>query len=293
MKNKTKKRVGIVAMMLVLILAIGAAAGTTLAKYIYSATVNTSATVAKWGFTVSANTTELFSDKYDASNIVTGDETLDVNASTKVVAPGTSNSTSNEGGEMTITFNGYSEVDALLTIDLSGFKTVWLKYEEDTYYPIKWYINGTLVEHTEEDGTVNNAVVADDIANAIAAALPNGATAADGVVTLAIPASKTSIFGATGKTLTIAWEWEFQTEKTAAENEEGEDDYVPATYYDIEDTILGALAAGETTTIWTSADNGASTTIVDISEYVADKDYNLDVVFNLKAMLVQTTNANS
>ena len=293
MKNKqTKKRLGVLAVILMLIVAIGATAGTTLAKYIYSATVSDSATIAKWGYTVSANTVNLFSTTYNAKKIVSGGDSLDVNATANVVAPGTSNDAANNG-EMTITLNGSADVAAKLTLDFSGFKTVWLNYNnEATYYPIKWYINDTLVQHTEENNEKTNAVDAQDIATAVAAKLPSGATAKDGVVTLALPAGTTNVFGTTGTTLKIKWVWEFTQEKTAAVGEAGKEGYKPATYYDIEDTILGALAAGKTTTLWTSADNGNTTTVVDISKYADQKDYNLQVAFNVKALLVQTNSAN-
>ena len=110
MKNKTKKRLGVVAAMLGLVVAIGAVAGNTLAKYISSVKVESEvATVAQWGYTVTANASDLFSKTYAGNKIAASNaDSLDVKATAKVVAPGTSSANDAEGAEgaLVVTING-------------------------------------------------------------------------------------------------------------------------------------------------------------------------------------------
>lgn len=324
MKNKTKKRVGIVAVMVMLVVAIAATAGTTLAKYIYSATVNDRATVAKWGYTVSANTMELFSKQYDANKMVTtSDGALDVKAEAKVVAPGTSNATSENGGQMTLTFNGTSDVAAQLILDITEFDTVWLDSTvksivtgtddegsytysdnglgEGKYYPIQWTLKANdkaadlNLAYNPNKGF--NAQLAESLVSAFnydKSVLPTGVTSVkleNGTqVVIDLPAGTTF----ENFKLSIAWEWAFEKVKTPAEGSVGAENYKPATYYDIEDTILGALAAGKTTYLYTSADNGKTITNIDLTKYTATESntyYNLSVKFGLHATLVQVQTA--
>lgn len=323
MKNKTKKRVGVIAMMLMVIVAIGATAGTTLAKYIYSATVTDTATVAKWGFTVTANTKDLFSEQYNASKMVSGKTkgdyaNVDVYADAKVVAPGTSNNNDEVGGEMIITINGSAEVNAQLVIDITDFETVWLNQEvesvakidgEDTteenntlgegkYYPLQWTFKAGSGDNLlaadltldPSSSTSLNEQLAASLTNAFKYSisenmnvLPANATVSDestgSKVVINLPAGTTF----NNFKLTIGWEWPFEQDM------------------DVQDTILGALAAneakveaeeGEPTAnyLYTSADDGDTITEIDMSKY-AETDYNLSVTFSCKATLVQTTNA--
>lgn len=242
--NKTKKRIGIVAIMLVLLLAVGATAGITLAKYISSATVQSqTATVAKWGYTLTADGSGLFGTNYGnvSDNFATkvSDNGVVVSStSNNVVAPGT------KGSATILTINGSSEVDAVLTIDVSNFQTIHLTDGSSlNYYPIKWKMNGT------EIGT-SNVVTANDFASAIATALQvqgvlTGATVKvdNSIVTVNLPASTASI---NNFQLTLSWEWALSTPKDSSG------------YYDAEDTILGQIAnAGGTTGAAFTAYNGS------------------------------------
>lgn len=284
MKTKTKKRLGLVAVLLVLILAIGAAAGTTLAKYISSATKTTEiATVAKWGYTITTNGAELFSEQYDHNTIVKADnETLDVVAEGKVVAPGTS-SVGAKDNKLTFTINGSSQVDAHLVIDIKAFETVWLNYNETTYYPLNWTI-------TAGDGEYNSAEISfeeadtDKLAETLASemaknlklgVLPEGIAATD----VDVVGSKVIIELAAGVefdnyVLSLAWNWELSNG------------------HDVEDTILGWKADGVTGDQYTSADNGETLTKVELDE-IADEDFNLDlkVEFRVYIEQVQTGHA--
>lgn len=286
MQNKTKKRIGIVAAMLVLLIAIVAVAGTTLAKYISSATIDSQeATVAQWGFTVTVNADDLFSKQYNAGKIVEAEaEEIDVKASGdyKLVAPGTSSEDAE--GTMKIIINGTAEVDAKLVIDVETLTTVWLDTAaecvvgeeedlealgEDIYYPIAWTVNGEAVDFTEEDTTPAEALAA-AFAAVLEAEYPELTVEIDeenaAIVTMYIPQG-TEI---DELELELAWVWEFEQGK------------------DVEDTILGWLAAGVEG--GTSYD-GTSDVTVDISDLEDGTDYNLDVELAMTVRVEQTQNS--
>ncbi|MCH5156805.1 MAG: hypothetical protein J1G02_02880 [Clostridiales bacterium] len=230
--NKNTKRIGIAIIVLLLLLAIGATAGITLAKYISSATVQSqTATAAKWGYTLTADASGMFGTNYGAvkDNFATvvesGGVVVSSTSNANVVAPGTK-------GEAKLVLNGSGEVNAVLTITVSdSFKTIHLTDNNGlNYYPVKWKVNGT--EVTAESNTMG----ANDFAKAIVTALnktgvlPTGitATAKNNVVTVELPAN-TNI---TDLKLEISWEWAYRTAKSGSSGE----------YYDAEDTILGQIA---------------------------------------------------
>ena len=153
MKKESKRKVFVAAGALLLIGAVGATAGTTFAKYTNSANKGaTSATVAKWGFTVSAKG-ELFGKMYgsDTKVAASGDNAVIVSSGDyNVVAPGSS-------GSVTFTINGTAEVNAKISVVIGNedFQDISLSKEDSnpldeeddgfTYNPIKWTIskNGT------------------------------------------------------------------------------------------------------------------------------------------------------
>lgn len=237
MKNTTKKRLGIVVVMLVLVLAIGATAGTTLARYITSATITSeTATVAKWGYVITASSDGIFSDAYNnGAKANYADGTLDVKSSaqySEVVAPGTGNSS------QMITITGMAEVDAEITIDVTEFVAIALSNNEemtDAYYPLKWAAGVNM--GTGDTLEYADASSADDLAEMIATAFNvkakrlglGSATAEGSAVTFDIPA----LTNLTERpiVLTIGWEWALETLK-----DEGN--------YNAEDTLLGSISAG-------------------------------------------------
>ena len=230
-ENKRKTRIGIVAVILVLLIAVGAVTGITLAKYVTSANITTqTATAAKWGFTLTADSSALFGTKYGSvsdnfASVINNGNGVVVSGSSdsNVVAPGT------KGEAKVLSINGSAEVDAMLTITVNNsFKTIHLTNNVDTdYYPIKWKVNGSQV-------SVDNAVSANAFATAIAAelnkTLPSGVTASinNNVITVELPANTTI----NNFQLTISWEWALQTSK----GDSGD------TYYVVDDTILGKIA---------------------------------------------------
>ncbi|MCH5164103.1 MAG: hypothetical protein J1F36_03720 [Clostridiales bacterium] len=240
-KNKNKKRLGVIAMMLLLILAVGATAGTTLAKYISSVTKPTQqATVAKWGYTVTASANDLFGQKYDNSGKIipsTDNNTTAVVASSRnknVVAPGTK-------GSLDITISGSAEVNAVLKVDLDIVKTVVLTDDEEyAYRPINWTLTAgslststTDLENFKQSG--QNTTTKAGLSEVVARGLETmgnslSVTWDDDSAYVYLPAGTTI----SNFKMTIAWEWAFG-------NEGYVDEFVTSDA-DAQDTILGIIA---------------------------------------------------
>ena len=323
--NKNKKRLGIAAMGLGLVLAVGATAGTTLAKYISSAKTEATATVAQWGYTITTTGEGLFSSQYHKGKIVkaSNDKTIDVYATKEVVAPGASSEGADDTeGAFKITINGQAEVAAQLIIDISDFDTVWLNQEvanatwvegdatksdqklgTGKYYPLQWSIIATADTEKYPDKqeakiplNYNNLSESTTMAQVLATAikenieytkLPEGAT----VNTTESTGSKVVLDLKVGTVfsnyeLAIAWEWPFTQEKDATSG----------TNHDVEDTVLGWLAYNKNknqlehsqigTTETTTSNDSKKDVTVDLSKYT-DSDYNLDVKVGFSVQIVQ------
>jgi len=142
MKNM-KKKVVIIATMVLLLAVVLVMSVSTFAKYSTTATPSTNnATVAKWGFVLTADADELFGKEYGAAtdnlaSVVAAGSGVNVKAATgttkNIVAPGTT-------GSATITVNGTAEVLAKLTISVTG-TDISLTKDAATYNPIKWTLN--------------------------------------------------------------------------------------------------------------------------------------------------------
>lgn len=163
-KNNLRSMI-IVALLLLLVAVIGFG-GYTLSKYVSNKTERGTAQVAKWGYTVEANATNLFGKnyKFDAGKSIiasAGDTDLTVSASTatdnNLVAPGTT-------GSMTFSIKGSAEVKAKVSIEVTDVKDIVLNYKNngvaaaDPYFPVKWTLKkgtslvkeGTLAEIAAE-----------------------------------------------------------------------------------------------------------------------------------------------
>lgn len=149
-KNNLRSMI-IVALLLLLVAVIGFG-GYTLSKYVSNKTEGGKAQVAKWGYTVEANATNLFGKKYKfatASSVVTdatADLTVSSSSTANLVAPGTS-------GSMTFSVKGAAEVLAKVDIKFTVVNDIVLNYEKDgtdgTYKPVKWTLKkgaNTLVD---------------------------------------------------------------------------------------------------------------------------------------------------
>lgn len=208
-KRSNLKSFIIIGLLLLLVAVIGFG-GYTLSKYLTSQPANGTANVAKWGFTIDADATNLFGESYkwDGTNSVVGTgDTITVKADTaeqNVVAPGAT-------GSMTIGLNGKSEVRAKLTLKLEG-NDVNLAYDtNENYAPIKWTLKKTV-------GDVVTTVL-------------DGKSFAELQNKLAVEEQTIEVNTESNTTYTIEWKWDFST---SAEN-------------DKLDTVLGMIANGSST----------------------------------------------
>lgn len=233
MKKNTMMRIASV--MLVLALLTTCVISGTFAKYVTSGTGGDSARVAKWGIKIAVTGDKAFDNEYKNSA-----NKVSVHSTMPVVAPGTTTSegTTNNTG-MRIVISGEAETAFQLTATMTVTREVSLaggtysdyrNYIMDdsgnpvvdpsdenkftftgTYYPVKYYLNGTLYGET-----VNNkeyatlSAVADDLSKD-SAFYPGGSTVPDTDVIL-------------------TWAWAF--------GEDGETQQ--------KDTVLGVAASGTT-----------------------------------------------
>lgn len=235
-KKDNRKSIFVIGLLLLLVAVIGFG-GYTLSKYVTKKNASGKASVAKWGFTVSADATNLLGQeyKYDGTNstVNAGGSTVTVKANTStgnIVAPGTT-------GSMTFAIGGTAEVKAAIAVNMNVTSDVVLKYKTTAapeaapveYYPVKWTLKKTVGENTTT--VVENRTLAqlkDDLAtlNATVGAGEAYANAA---------------------TYTIEWAWDFDA------NGVGTNDAL--------DTFLGKIAndADATDDTYTKQD-GTSTT---------------------------------
>ncbi len=139
-KKDNRKSILVIGLLLLLVAVIGFG-GYTLSKYVTKKSAqDNNAQVAKWGFTVTADDSKAFSDKYANGTVSTETDAskLTVKATTKTVAPGTQ-------GSLTFTIAGSAEVRAKVAVNVAdGYTDVVLNYTvgEDTtvetYNPLKW-----------------------------------------------------------------------------------------------------------------------------------------------------------
>ena len=198
-KKDNRKSVLLIALLLLLVAIIGFG-GYTLSKYITSKSTDSTAKVAKWGFTVDADNSKLFGDQYkwkDNANGSTtdGTGTLTVKADTaetNLVAPGTS-------GSMTFSVKGKAEVLAKVEMKVAaGYSDVALTLTKDgknyIYNPVKWTLKK------------NNAdVVTNGTLEAVVAAL-NGQYKVEENKDTATIAIGTEI----NDEYTLSWAWAFE-----------------------------------------------------------------------------------
>lgn len=235
--GKNKKTVLTIAIALLLVLAL-ALGGFTFARYISQGNGSDSATVAKWGWTISADAGSFFGKKYAGqglSTVTEGDENLSVKASgdSNVVAPGTT-------GSFTFSIGGSAEVASKITVALTG-KDIVLKATVTTgepsasetttytYSPIKFSLQKD-EEAAEEDLTF--AELQEKLAALSAEEVAAGET-----------------YAGAGE-YTVTWEWAFDNASaTATKVGNGADLDGNAC-----DTILGLYAASQKATTVTHND---------------------------------------
>ena len=273
-KTNKKTRDIIIAAMVRLLIAIMCFCGVTFARYITKSSVPTQqATVAKWGFVVSANAENLFGKGYNQGEIVAKpDESgavVDVKAATSTVAPGTK-------GEMTFGVTGSAEVLAQLkmTVKADTLKDISLTQGGDVYTPIKWKLekgtDGTTYGTEVAKGTLSEIV---NKVNEINSTIKIGESVSD--------------------YYKLSWEWVFDTDA------DSEDD-------DVKDTILGYAAkatsaeqtfgnykvsAKATNGTVTVIDTKGTTETTDDVTYTAIIDINFDLSIIVMQIQTPTTGA--
>ncbi len=219
-KKDNRKSIFVIGLLLLLVAVIGFG-GYTLSKYVTEKKETGSASVAKWGFTVTSDAKNLFGANYEFKDGATNSTVTETNDAakltvkaddnTKRVAPGTT-------GSMTFTIGGTAEVKAAVAINMTVTKDVVLKYTATgvtgvkEYNPVKW---------TLKKGA--NKLVENSTLAAIAAELNKAAYDE----TINPGADYTN-----AATYTIEWKWDF----------EGGNDAL--------DTFLGTIASTPSTTTY-------------------------------------------
>ena len=247
-KKDNRKSIFVIGLLLLLVAVIGFG-GYTLSKYVTEKKKTGNASVAKWGFTVTSDTNNLFGANYEFKTGATNSTVTATNDAAKLtvkasdtenrVAPGTT-------GSMTFEINGTAEVKAKVAINMTVNKEVVLKYTVgdatavQEYKPVKW----TLKKR-------NSTGTYEVVQNADGKSFEN--------VTLAEIATELNGYGATvnangtyahAGSYTIEWVWDFDA------NGAGTNDAL--------DTLLGWKASNKVVPEgygYAIVDEGTNTTI--------------------------------
>lgn len=148
-ERKNNKKTTVIIALLLALIAILSFGGYTLSKFVTSGGSTGKAQVAKWGYKMEIDGSNLFGKnyKYDgvASKVIKNADGLTVKASGNynVIAPGTT-------GSMTFTIEGQAEVKALIAMGITPEKDVTLEMQKAgggkiMYNPVKW----TLIKNTK------------------------------------------------------------------------------------------------------------------------------------------------
>ena len=213
-------------LMLALVLITSCFVGGTFAKYVTSNSGNDSARVAKFGVTVTANG-DVFAKEYATDDqTVFGTIAKSVISTDKVVAPGTKSN----GAFVAATVTGTPEVAVRVSYKLDTATLQlenWKDADDEFYCPLVFRVknnNGNTVISGMEFQTAEAMKAA--LVNAVAAYTKDYAPGTD-------------LSGKAAETLTISWEWPFET---------GADGDKPAN--NVKDTFLGdEAAAGRAATV--------------------------------------------
>ena len=162
-ERKNNKKITVIIALLLALIAILSFGGYTLSKYVTSGGSTGKAQVAKWGYTMEIDGSNLFGKNYkfdDKASKGTKDTTgLTVKASGdyNVIAPGTT-------GSMTFTIGGQAEVKALIAMGITPEKDITLKLkkadgQEIVYNPVKWTLkkNGKVITGLENKTLIDVA----------------------------------------------------------------------------------------------------------------------------------------
>ena len=162
-ERKNNRKTTVIIALLLALIAILSFGGYTLSKFVTSGGSTGKAQVAKWGYTLEIDGSNLFGKNYkfdDKASKVTKDTTgLTVKASGdyNVIAPGTT-------GSMTFPIGGQAEVKALIAMGITPEKDITLKLkkadgQEIVYNPVKWTLkkNGKVITGLENKTLIDVA----------------------------------------------------------------------------------------------------------------------------------------
>lgn len=162
-ERKNNKKTTVIIALLLALIAILSFGGYTLSKYVTSGGSTGKAQVAKWGYTLEIDGSNLFGKNYKfddkASKVTKDTEGLTVKASGdyNVIAPGTT-------GSMTFKIGGQAEVKALIAMGITPEKDITLKLkkadgQEIVYNPVKWTLkkNGKVITGLENKTLIDVA----------------------------------------------------------------------------------------------------------------------------------------
>ena len=144
-ERKNNRKTTVIIALLLALIAILSFGGYTLSKFVTSGGSTGKAQIAKWGYTMEIDGSNLFGKNYKfdrvdrvSSKVTKDTDGLTVKASGdyNVIAPGTT-------GSMTFTIGGQAEVKALIAMGITPEKDVTLKLQkaggkEIVYNPVKW-----------------------------------------------------------------------------------------------------------------------------------------------------------
>lgn len=216
-EKKSNKKVVVVAAMALLLALVGISGGETYAKYASSQKDSATATVAKWGYTVTANAKELFGKQYGTATNATAINGSGVNvvsrSSNNVVAPGTE-------GSMTMKVAGDAEVlsQIVTKIKVTDIVLITDKNENDPYYPLDWTLTVTSEKGSE---TITDTDLDRKYKGATFEAELNSDLAKINEYYAEISANTTVNYS-----ITLAWKWSFDSENDVN---------------DLYDTVFGGL----------------------------------------------------
>lgn len=215
-KNVLMRSAGL---LLVLVLVTSCFVGSTFAKYTVGGKGENTARVAKFGVTVTAKG-DMFAKEYATDDKSAGTITNSVASTEKVVAPGTENK-----DFVAATISGTPEVAVRVSYKLDADTLTidgWNLADGSFYCPLVFKIKATDGTNTVISGTefTSETLMKAELVKAVAAYTKDYAPGTD-------------LSGQGADTLTISWEWPFET---------GADAEKPAN--NEKDTYLGNQAAG-------------------------------------------------
>lgn len=224
-ERNNNRKTAVIVMLLIALIALLCFGGYTFSKYVTSGKGSGTASVAKWGYTASVDTSKLFGEeyKYDAAKTASTVDGTGANLTVKADSTGGNRVAPGTAGSMTFTVGGKAEVRALLSmgIDATTYKDVVLKIKKtaDTAYteyrPVKWTLK-------RGETTVAENVTLEEIAHKIHVETINKTYGPNE--------------GLTSTSYELSWAWVFQD--TTGNVADLSIDQV--------DTILGQMAAGVT-----------------------------------------------